>query len=69
MEGKVLKMEPCCYCGREQDECICELAPDFPEDEDLYLDTDYLSWDYVERPEEDYNEGDWEEDLGRTIPD
>lgn len=53
------KAEPCNYCGREVDECICELAPDFPNDEILELDTDYLSWDHYE---EDSDEGNGTED-------
>lgn len=40
--------EPCDYCGREPDECVCHLAPDFPDDPIEELDTDYLDWDYYE---------------------
>lgn len=38
--------EPCDYCGNEPDECICHLAPDFPDDPIDELDTDYLDWEY-----------------------
>jgi len=51
--------EPCMYCGREPDGCVCHLAPDFPDDPIDELDTDYLSWDYYE---EDENEVSGEED-------
>lgn len=41
-------VEPCGYCGREPDECICHLAPDFPDDVIDELDTDYLNSEYYE---------------------
>lgn len=53
--------EPCLYCGREQEECICHLAPDFPDDAIDELDTDYLNWDYLE--EMNHADG-WKEDHG-----
>lgn len=41
------KAEPCHTCGREPEECICELAPDFEHDDPdpIFDDPDYLdSW-------------------------
>lgn len=58
--GSVMIGEPCDYCGNEPDECICHLAPDFPTDTILELDTDYLDWDHYEGVvEEDDDESDW----------
>lgn len=57
--------EPCLTCGREPDECVCHLAPDFPDDPIDELDTDYLDWDYYE---EDQHEDGGQEDSGRAIP-
>jgi len=49
--------EPCMGCGREADECICYLAPDFPSDVIDELDTDYLSWDFYEEDQSDESGG------------
>jgi hypothetical protein len=45
--------EPCTYCGREADECICPMALDFPNDVIRELDTDYLNWDFYEEGDDD----------------
>ncbi len=55
--------EPCGYCGNEPDECVCHLAPDFPDDPILELDTDYLDWLYYE---EESDESGRQENLGET---
>lgn len=59
--------EPCMYCGREPDECVCHLAPDFPDDPIEELDTDFLDWDYYE--EEEGHEVGRQEDFGRADED
>lgn len=41
-----MNTEPCDYCGNDQEECICHLAPGFPDDPIQELDSDYLDWDY-----------------------
>ncbi len=55
--------EPCDYCGNEPDECVCHLAPDFPDDLIRELDTDYLSWEHYE---EDDDESAGQEDSGEA---
>jgi len=40
--------EPCDYCGSEPDECVCHLAPDFPDEVIPELDTDMLDWEHYE---------------------
>ena len=57
----------CDYCGREPDECVCRLAPDFPDEPILELDTDYLDWDFDEEENEDENSG--QEDSGTSDAD
>lgn len=59
-------MEPCDYCGHEPVDCVCSLAPDFPDDPILELDTDYLDWDHYE---EDNNVSSRQEDFGEADPD
>jgi hypothetical protein len=44
---------PCHTCGRELDECVCGLAPDFPDDPIPELDTDQLDWDHYEEEDHD----------------
>lgn len=47
-------MDPCDYCGNDPDECVCHLAPDFPNEPIPELDTDYLDWDhYMEEDNDD----------------
>lgn len=58
--------EPCDYCGNEPDECVCHLAPDFPDDPILELDTDYLSWDFYE---EDNDASDRDKDSSEAETD
>lgn len=60
------KAEPCNYCGREADECICALAPDFPDDYIEELDGDYLDWGFYE---ESNNETDEAKDSGSSEQD
>ena len=55
--------EPCDYCGNEPDECVCHLAPDFPDDLVEELDTDYLDWAHYE---EDDDESSRQEDSGEA---
>ncbi len=55
--------EPCDYCGNDPDECVCHLAPDFPDDPVLELDTDYLDWAHYE---EDDNENCRQEDSNKA---
>ena len=58
--------EPCDYCGNDPDECVCHLAPDFPNDPVAELDTDYLDFGY----HEEYNdESSRQEDFGEASPD
>ncbi len=56
--------EPCGYCGNDPDECVCHLAPDFPDDPILELDTDYLDWEFYE--EEDDDESGGQEDSSKA---
>jgi hypothetical protein len=57
--------EPCGYCGNEPAECVCHLAPDFPDDPIEELDTEYLDWGfYVETIEEENDEGSGQENPG-----
>ena len=56
----------CDYCGNDPDDCVCHLAPDFPDDLIEELDTDYLDWSHYE---EDNNEGGGQKDFGETSPD
>jgi len=46
-------MDSCDYCGNDLDECVCHLAPDFPSEPILELDTDYLDWDHYVEEEDD----------------
>jgi hypothetical protein len=46
-------MDPCDYCGNDPDECVCYLAPDFPDEPIPELDTDYLNWDHYEEEKND----------------
>jgi len=39
-------LDYCDNCGRDADGCVCRLAPDFPDEPDLEIDTDYLDWDF-----------------------
>ncbi len=55
---------PCDSCGREQDECICELAGGFTEDGSEELDTDYFDFGYYE--EYNRHEADGKEDSDRA---
>lgn len=55
-------MDPCDYCGNDPDECVCHLAPDFPDEPIPELDTDYLDWDHYQEDEED-------ESVRETHPD
>lgn len=47
-EQEVMEGEPCGYCGNEQDECVCHLAADFPDDPIEELDTEYLDWGFYQ---------------------
>ena len=42
--------EPCSVCGREPDECICGMSPDFLDDQPIREldDPDYLDLEYYE---------------------
>jgi len=60
------KAEPCNYCGREADECICALAPDFPDDPIEELDGFHLDWGFYE---EYNNESDRKETVDPSRPD
>jgi hypothetical protein len=40
--------EPCLHCGREEDDCVCHLAADFPMDAIEGIDDDFFDWDYYE---------------------
>ncbi len=51
MNEGLLDSEPCSVCGREPLECICVLAPDFPDNE-LDLGEDYYGWDPSEEEEQ-----------------
>ena len=52
--------ESCDYCGNDHDECMCHLAPDFPDEPISELDTDYLDWDHYEEEND--------EDSGQANP-
>jgi len=52
MSGGLFDSEPCSVCGREPDECICGMAPDFPDDA-TDIDDDYYEWDFFENEEEE----------------
>jgi hypothetical protein len=40
-------------CGREIEECVCGLAPDFDDEPIPELDTDALDWDHYEEDNDD----------------
>lgn len=44
------RAEPCSVCGREPDECICAMAPDFLDDQPIREidDPSYLDFEYYE---------------------
>lgn len=63
MKANQMIDEPCDYCGNEPDECVCHLAPDFPDDPVLELDTDYLDWDYYGENDDESNR---QEDFGEA---
>lgn len=41
-----LNSEPCSVCGREPAECVCALAPDFPDEELAEIEDDHYDWDF-----------------------
>ncbi len=56
--------QPCDYCGREAEDCICHLAGGFPDDVVEELDTDYLDFGFYE--EDNHHEADGKENPDRT---
>lgn len=55
--------EPCDYCGNEPEECVCHLAPDFPDEVIPELDTNMLDWEHYE---EYGDESDGQAAAGKT---
>ena len=58
---------PCDSCGREQDDCICELAGGFADEVIEELDTDYLDFGFYE--ENNQHEADGKENSDRADSD
>jgi len=60
---KRVPSESCAVCGNEPEECICAMAPDFPDDLCEGIEDDDLDWDFYQ----EYNdEVDRKENLGEA---
>ncbi len=63
---KRIPNEECAVCGNEPDECVCAMAPDFPDDLCEGIEDDDLDWDFYQ---EWNDEVDRKESLSETDED
>jgi hypothetical protein len=52
MNEELFNSEPCSVCGLEPNECICMLAPDFPDEVTADIDNEYYDWDFYGEDEQ-----------------